>query len=202
MFHLKTDEVVKDSICQSYQDPNGNIRVILCSTSFSMGLDVKGVDTVIHYGPANDIDDYVQESGRAGRNPLDECHGILLTYKRCLGSQNISKEMKEYVKLSSCRRKYILRSFNTSTESKYPIHLCCDNCRKNCTCSCKCQNESSCVTKACAADIPGILSAILSTKPTSDNDDSDSTNSSFDSDDFDFHIARKPNVISSSDDDN
>jgi Lhr-like helicase len=51
-----------------------------------MGLDVKGVDTVIHYGPANDIDDYLQESGRAERDPPHECHAIPLKYKRCLGS--------------------------------------------------------------------------------------------------------------------
>ncbi|XP_062571099.1 uncharacterized protein LOC134233124 [Saccostrea cucullata] len=51
MYHLKTDDDVKESICSSYQDPTGNIRVVLCSTSFSMGLDVKAVDTVVHYGP-------------------------------------------------------------------------------------------------------------------------------------------------------
>lgn len=72
---------MKESICTSYQNPNGNIRVVLCSTSFSMGLDVKGVDTVVHYGPANDIDDYLQETGRAGRDPLIQSHAILLLYK-------------------------------------------------------------------------------------------------------------------------
>ena len=43
MFHMKTSDVVKSSICKSYDDPAGHIRVVLCSTSFSMGLDVKGV---------------------------------------------------------------------------------------------------------------------------------------------------------------
>ena len=66
-YHLKTDDEVKDSIASSYQKEDGNVCVVLCSTSFSMGLDVKGVNTVIHYRACNNLDDYLQESGRAGR---------------------------------------------------------------------------------------------------------------------------------------
>ena len=66
MFHLTTNEKIKREICKSFQDENGCVRVVLSSTSFSMGLDVRDVNTVVHYGPANDIDDYLQESGRAG----------------------------------------------------------------------------------------------------------------------------------------
>ena len=91
MFHMKTSDVVKSSICQSYEDPAGHIRVVLCSTSFSMGLDVKGVSTVVHYGPANNLEDYIQETGRAGRSPDENCHAILIKYKHSLGSRNIFK---------------------------------------------------------------------------------------------------------------
>ena len=33
-----------------------------------LGVDVPNIRTVIHYGPSMDIDDYFQESGRAGRD--------------------------------------------------------------------------------------------------------------------------------------
>ena len=79
MFHLKTDDEVKDSNWSSYHCPEGKIRIVLASTSFSMGLDVKCVDFVIHYGPANDMDDYVQETGRAGRDQSKQCDAILIT---------------------------------------------------------------------------------------------------------------------------
>ena len=59
-----------------------------------MGLDVKGVDTVLHYGPANILEDYIQETGRAGRSPSDNCHAILIKLKQSYASKNISKEMK------------------------------------------------------------------------------------------------------------
>ena len=97
MFHMKTSDVVKSSICKSYDDPAGHIRVVLCSTSFSMGLDVKGVDSVLHYGPANSLEDYIQETGRAGRSKNENCHAILLQYKRSLSSRNILPEMKTYI---------------------------------------------------------------------------------------------------------
>ena len=38
-----------------------------------MVLDVRRVHTVVHFGPANDVDDYLQESGRAGRYPAVKC---------------------------------------------------------------------------------------------------------------------------------
>ena len=46
MFHLKTDDEVKENICTNYHNEHGNTRVVLCSTSISMALDVKGVSTV------------------------------------------------------------------------------------------------------------------------------------------------------------
>lgn len=94
MYHLKTDEEVKEVVAASYQDPEGVTRVVLCSTTFSMGLDVKGVNAVIHYGSSNDLDDYIQESGRAGRRPDEQCHAIIMKYKRCLSSKNIAKSIK------------------------------------------------------------------------------------------------------------
>ena len=66
-----------------------------------MGHDCRDVNTVVHYGPVNDIDDHLQESGRAGRDPLINCNAVMLRYKYCLGSQNITTEMKEYVKTES-----------------------------------------------------------------------------------------------------
>ncbi|XP_063417276.1 uncharacterized protein LOC134699791 [Mytilus trossulus] len=209
MFHMKTDDDVKDFICTSYMNPNGNIRVVLCSTSFSMGLDVKGVDTVIHYGPANDVDDYVQESGRAGRelSQLLQCNAILLTYKRCLGSQNIFLSMKEYVKSKTCRRAFILNIFKTIVEHAHIPHFCCDIFRLSCKCACSCEDECVC-TNTCNQVLPKINTAIMSNEDNDDSDDNDDNDiTDFDdmfSSDSDSDVlessTRKPQVIYSSDD--
>ncbi|XP_048258513.1 ATP-dependent DNA helicase RecQ-like [Haliotis rufescens] len=99
MFHSKTNREVKKCVSQSFMDPNGFKRIILCSTSFSMGLDLQSVETVIHYGPANNVEDYIQETGRAGRDPEKQAHALLMNFRHCLsGRRNISDEMKQYVR--------------------------------------------------------------------------------------------------------
>ena len=132
---MKTTDSVKESICKSYHDEFGSLRVVLCTTSFSMGLDMKGDDRVVHYGLANDLEDYIQETGRAGRNPNNKCHAVPMKYKRCTGSKNISADMKEYGTSTTCRRKQLLKPFmhGTDMDSVCPTvsHDCCDTCTKN-----------------------------------------------------------------------
>ena len=41
---------------------------LVCTKAFSMGVDIKGIDTVYHYAPTGGLADYVQEIGRAGRS--------------------------------------------------------------------------------------------------------------------------------------
>ena len=200
MFHMKTSDIVKSSICQSYADPCGHIRVVLCTTSFSMGLDVKGVDSVVHYGPANNLEDYLQETGRAGRNPEQKCHAVMIKYKRSTGSKNISLEMKQL----ECRRRVLLNSFTTEMDSLSPSpdHLCCDNCTQKCRCLCMCLSLDTCECNTCC-DFQDtlILSHIKETvNALSSSSDSDVSQASFESDsDFEGYRSRKPNVLYYSD---
>lgn len=60
-----------------------------------MGVDCKGVHRVIHYGPAKNVEAYIQETGRAGRDGIQSAvyilyHGVLLAH--------IDGHMKQYVK--------------------------------------------------------------------------------------------------------
>ena len=98
MFHSDTNQQVKDFVIKSFSCNDGTVRVIFATIASGMWVDCKGLTTVIHYGPSNDIDDYFQESGRAGRGMTSVCHALLLLYPGCLSSKSISLEMKQYCK--------------------------------------------------------------------------------------------------------
>ena len=200
MFHLTTNEKIKRAVCESFQDPSGLVTVVLCSTSFSMGLDVRSVHTVVHFGPAHDLDDYLQESGRAGRNPSVKCNAVLLRYKNCLSSQNISKEMKEFVKRSDCRRLALLKPFSENSQSLQPAHDCCDNCTVNCHCLCRCTSVCNCEV-LCSSTESTILTHIRNALATQmkDEESYSSENEDFSSgSDIEEYIRKKPQVIDSS----
>ncbi len=80
-----------------------------------MGVDYKYISQVIHFGGSRNIESYLQEYGRAGRNSeLSTCYllynGILM--KRC------DEDMKNYVFSKSCRRKEIKSIFPNTQDAE------------------------------------------------------------------------------------
>ena len=46
---------------------DGTTRVVFATNALGMGVNFAAVNTVIHFGAPNSLDDYLQERGRAGR---------------------------------------------------------------------------------------------------------------------------------------
>ncbi|EJF06060.1 ATP-dependent DNA helicase, RecQ family, partial [Thiovulum sp. ES] len=56
------------------------IDIIVSTSAFGMGVDKPNVKTVIHYKPSSNIEDYLQESGRGGRDGKNANSIVLYRY--------------------------------------------------------------------------------------------------------------------------
>ena len=67
MFYSCTDGHNKKVIMDSLSSPDGVVRVVFATMALGMGVDIKNLEFVVHYGAPRSLEDYFQESGRAGR---------------------------------------------------------------------------------------------------------------------------------------
>ena len=135
MFHAGTPSQVKEYIIEETGNANSYLRILICTTAFGMGVNCKGFNRVIHFGPSQNLESYMQECGRAGRNGnstmCDLIYNSLLT-SRC------SDDMKDFIHTEGCHRECVAKHFTSSTDDGLQgTCLCCDNCATKCT-SCTC----------------------------------------------------------------
>lgn len=66
-YYGQLDKLDKDATLEDIRF--GTKKVVLATKAFGMGIDVKDIKNVYHFAPTGNLADYVQEIGRAARDP-------------------------------------------------------------------------------------------------------------------------------------
>ena len=113
---------------KSFTVPNGKLRIVIATVAFGMGLDCPNIRRIIHWGPPSDLESYIQETGRAGRDG-EVARALLYFLKTDLSRAFVEDNMKQYCLNKLTRRRQILfQQFDTYDGRKPVGCLCCDIC--------------------------------------------------------------------------
>ena len=109
----------KASVLQFFKKLGSTLRVVIATvSSIVMGVDCPDIRKIIHWGVPEDLEQYLQESGRAGRDG-ESAEAILYSGKV---GKHPTKRMRAYLANNTmCRRKFILKNFYVIQRKTYMI---------------------------------------------------------------------------------
>lgn len=117
-----------EAIIEKFSSVPSILRLVIATISFGMGIDCPNIYRIIHWGLPNNLEEYAQETGRAGR---DGVNAVALLHEGKKG-HHATEEMVAYMNNKDiCRRHLLFHDFiGYSIIERTELCLCCDVCAK------------------------------------------------------------------------
>lgn len=161
-YHAGMDAGARATVQEQFQ--RDEVKIIVATIAFGMGIDKSNVRFVIHYDVPKNVEGYYQETGRAGRDGLKSdailfySVGDIIKLKGFINVENNPtqtaiaekklQQMQEFCESEMCRRQYLMNYFG----EEFPAYCgSCDFCM------------SSLEEKDATEDAQKLLSAIART---------------------------------------
>ena len=134
MYHGKTPDELKEYVLDDLLNPNSNeYSLVIATSALGLGVNIPDIRIVVHFGLPSDIEQYVQEIGRAGRDNNDSKATLCYMSKNLIHCQD--ENLKIFVKnQTDCRKKLLMSFFKVNTLTTEVLHNCCDICKQDCDC--------------------------------------------------------------------
>ena len=137
MFHSSTPNHNKEVVLKSMSKEAGIVRVVFATTALGMGVNFVGLYSTIHYRA---IDDYFQESGRAGRDGKQALSTIFWVPSDAPNMKNLKNPrnvevvaVRQYLEnVKDCQQCQLLQYFDPELITSHPcrdLTKCCDVCK-------------------------------------------------------------------------
>ncbi|XP_072166070.1 ATP-dependent helicase wrn-1-like [Diadema setosum] len=130
MYHRNTETDIQKKIVDNMSAPDGEIRVLVATIAYGLGVDVSNVHSTVLCGRPSDLDDYIQLSGRIGRDGKQST-AVTLCYPGDSAGRKTTSPMQDFLGGKECRRAIIKAAFG-DTQPNSISHNCCDVCATLC----------------------------------------------------------------------
>ena len=109
-----------------FSKKNGKLRLVLATTAFGMGVDCPDICRIFHLGIPAILEEYIQETGRAGRDG-EPSVAIVFPGKKLMNTSPCALQYESNT--TFCRRKLLFEKYLLYSESDFlnvSGCFCCD----------------------------------------------------------------------------